>query len=231
MFPCWWWADNLSFRENTENIQVRLPIVFVDWELSLSIVRWYYSFWLKRNIFRNWNSVWVFCFRWEIITCRYNTTTVLSFLKIIFNTFPLYLECFSDYFAQQFSIRRYSQQKNWNFNLRINAIVRDKGAVQWRMGESAGAILLTSLQLSEWVRACHCSSPSSAFAIFWSVARKPERERGLPLPSGAPAIVPVGHCTYLRPTLRRQPPSSVVKQVVMFCNNLTAGRRRKWVVG
>ena len=110
-----------------------------------------------------------------------------SFPLVIFKPIVVIFGIFSWLLCRaNFNFRRYLVQKNWNFNLRINAIVRDK--VQWVENgwEWCWRHLAYVTQLSEWVRA----RLSSAFAIFWSVASKPEREfRGLPLPSCAAAII------------------------------------------
>ena len=133
-----------------------------------------------------------------------------SFPLVIFKPIVVIFGIFSWLLCRaNFNFRRYLVQKNWNFNLRINAIVRDK--VQWVENgwEWCWRHLAYVTQLSEWVRA----RLSSAFAIFWSVASKPERERE----GGC-------HCHRARPPSlylpppsdARLPPSSVVKQVVMF---------------
>ena len=98
---------------------------------------------------------------------------VMQFPSLI----SLFLEYFPNYFTELFSIRIH----------RMRRILRRRAKVQlWKIRQlwvrmsavllPAGAILLTSLQLSEWVEPCYCSS--SAFPIFWSLARKPERRGG-----------------------------------------------------
>ena len=93
------------------------------------------------------------------------------------------------------------------------------------MGESGGAILLTSLQLSEWVEACLIS----AFPSFWSLANKEQGGRGGCHYHQASGRHAARQALYSSPPSDDlPPPSSVVKQVVMF-NNLVAGSRGKWV--
>ena len=146
---------------------------------------------------------------WNPMTGRYKTHKMTakvllnrqSFPLVIFKPIVVIFGIFSWTLCRaNFNFRRYLVQKNWNFNLRINAIVRDKVGWEWVRVVLAPSCLRHS---AFWVGSSSLELSFRNLLIRCQQAR--ERVQG-----AAIAIVRGRHhCTYLlRQMLPRRRPLS-----------------------